>query len=228
MNRAFIQSGQWQVIEGAASMAPVHGKATLRGSAVAGLMTLALFAAPEFSLPEAMTTASPASAITAPEMVSHKAVDRVPSAPEITSSFTRRKAHPDVETAAAHETAKPFPGIEIVDGLTLRAGEMTVRIAGLASPDANRTCRRLDGLAVPCADRATSYLELLVKGRAVACDRAGVAEDGIEKGRCRIGETDIAEQLVRQGWARAEAKAEPRLVMAEAAARKQKLGIWRE
>jgi endonuclease YncB( thermonuclease family) len=228
MSRAFFQSGQWQIAKREAHEVPVHGKATLRGSALAGLMTLALFALPEFRLPEAVTTKQSAPMISAPELVSHKAVDRVPYAPEITSSFTRQRAQTESETATSSEAPKPFPGIEIVDGLTLRAGPMTVRIAGLASPEANRICRRLDGLAVSCVDRATSYLELLVKGRTVACDRAGVSDDGIEKGRCRIGETDIAEQMIRQGWARAEGQGEQRLVVAEAAARKQKLGIWRE
>ena len=105
---------------------------------------------------------------------------------------------------------------------------MTVRIAGLALPTADKTCRRLDGLSVACLSRAESYLELLVRSRAVACDRAGVADDGVALGRCRIGETDIAEQMVRQGWAEAADREAPALVMAEAQAKRQKLGIWRD
>jgi endonuclease YncB( thermonuclease family) len=105
---------------------------------------------------------------------------------------------------------------------------MLVRLSGMSLPRDGMTCKRLDGLAVPCLDRASSYLQLLVKGRAVACDRAGVATDGTDLGRCRVGETDIAEQMIRQGWASATEASEKRLVVAEAAARKQKLGIWRD
>ncbi len=233
MERAFIANGSWQnaIRRDAHALAcdpTVQRKATLRVSALAAIATLALTAGPDFRPDPALTEAPRRVAVAMPEIVTVKPADRVPSAGETTSAFQRRPrppvaAVPDVETPAV-----PSPGIEIVDAATLRAGSMTVRIAGLALPAAERTCRRLDGLAVPCVSRAESYLELLVRGRAVACDRAGVAEDGVPLGRCRIGETDIAEQMVRQGWAEAADRDQPALVMAEAQARRQKIGIWRD
>jgi endonuclease YncB( thermonuclease family) len=232
--RAFIENGQWRITAASACDAVVQRKATLRVSALAGIVTLALFAGPELrlALPEAHAPRAPV--VSLPEMVSFKPADRVPGneklySQEITSTAPARlPRNSAVDTASAIETPRAHPAIDVVDGATLRAGDMLVRLSGMALPQDTRTCKRLDGLAVPCLDRASSYLQLLVKGRAVACDRAGVATDGTDLGRCRIGDTDIAEQMIRQGWASAAEASEKRLVMAEAAARKQKLGIWRD
>jgi endonuclease YncB( thermonuclease family) len=227
MGRAFIENGQWRIAAEEACDAVVQRKATLRVSALASVLTIALFAGPEFNLaiPDAGRPRTPL--VSQPEFVNFKPADRVPGVAETTASFARR-ATPAAEKAAIVETPRPFASIEVIDAATLRAGEMTVRIAGIVLPAVEKACRRLDGLAVPCLDRAASYLELLVKGRAVACDRAGSDTEGRELGRCRIGDADVAEQLVRQGWASASEASDQRLVTAEAAARKQKLGIWRE
>jgi endonuclease YncB( thermonuclease family) len=230
MGRAFIANGRWQGPPETACDARAQQKATLRVSALAGVLTLALIAGPGLGsgLPEEERPSGPAVAM--PQMISAKAADRVPTLDERASAL-RRRPRPDAESAAeaaAPPAAEPRAPIEVIDAATLKAGSMVVRIAGIAPPAADRHCRRLDGLAVPCADRAESYLGLLVRGRAVACDRAGFAADGVERGRCRIGEADIAEQMVRQGWAEAADRDEPRLAVAEAQARKQKLGIWRD
>jgi endonuclease YncB( thermonuclease family) len=132
------------------------------------------------------------------------------------------------ETTAATRTQRVTEAVEALDAGMIRAGAETYRLAGIVTPETGTSCRRLDGLAVACADRALSYLQLLVKGRAVACERAPQRSDGPLEANCRIGDGDIAEQMVRQGWARAARNPEERFVLAEAAAKKQKLGIWRE
>jgi endonuclease YncB( thermonuclease family) len=231
---AFIENGQWRITAASACDAVVQRKATLRVSALAGIVTLALFAGPELrlALPEANAPRAPL--VSQPEMVSFKPVDRIPGSEklysqEITSTAPARLARSSAaEALSAVDTPRAHPAIDVVDGATLRAGDMVVRLSGIALPLADKTCKRLDGLAVPCLDRASSYLQLLVKGRAVACDRDGVGKDGTDMGRCRIGEADIAEQMIRQGWASAAEASDKRLVVAEAAARKQKLGIWRD
>ncbi len=238
MERAFVANGSWQKAirrEAPAVACDPAGqrKATLRVSALAALVTLGLTAGPDFRSDPALTETPRRVAVAMPEIVTAKPADRVPAAGETTSAFQRRPRSMPAEAPAgalpaAHAPDVPSHGIEIVDAATLRAGSMTVRIAGLALPASDRTCRRLDGLAVACVSRAESYLELLVRGRAVACDRAGIATDGVPLGRCRIGDTDVAEQMVRQGWAEAADRDQPALVMAEAQARRQKLGIWRD
>ncbi len=176
MERAFVANGSWQNAIGrnASALAcdpAVQRKATLRVSAFAAIVTLGLIASPDFRPDPALTEAPRRISVAMPEIVAVKPADRVPAAGEPTSAFQRRPRPAAVEATQAAAPAAPVPGIEIVDAVTLRAGEMTVRIAGLALPSADRTCRRLDGLAVACVSRAESYLELLVRGRAVACDR---------------------------------------------------------
>jgi endonuclease YncB( thermonuclease family) len=231
MVRTFIEKGIWQITVSNSFSADIQKMATLRVSALAGIITLGLMVGPELRETQVIRAPAPVITSTIPEMVSAKSNDRVPNFEDITSlAPARHKARPDSDVTALSTSSsdqKPYAGIEVVNATTLRSAGMTVRLAGIALPKAEQSCRRLDGLDVSCTDRAISYLQLLVKGRSVACDKAGIASDGVEKGRCRIGETDIAEQMVRQGWAKASDNPDGRLVVAEAAARKQKLGIWR-
>jgi endonuclease YncB( thermonuclease family) len=233
MRRAFVEQGKWRVSVAAACDAAQQKRATLRVSALAGVGVLGLMMVPDMKAPQRVPILAPIMVSTAPEIIPAKNMARVPQQDVVTQADVtgaaptrRRRSQPDSDGVAAPKPAV-HASIEVVDSMTLRAGDMVVRLAGLAAPEDKRICQRLDGLAVSCIDRAISYLQLLVKGRAVACARAGISQDGVEKGQCRIGESDIAEQMVRQGWAKAEAEPEERFLVAEAAARKQKLGIWR-
>jgi endonuclease YncB( thermonuclease family) len=219
MPRAFIQNGVWRARPAAAIDPAGQRQATLRVSAAAALATLA-FAALHGVLVS-----------TAPEIIVFKAEDRVPLA---ASPFRRRApltepadvASP--ETTATPRTMTTARAAEAIDAGMIRAGDATYRLAGIVLPENGRMCRRLDGLAVACVDRAHSYLQLLVKGRAISCERAPQLSDGPHEANCRIGDADVAEQMVRQGWARAGSQPEERFMVAEAAAKKQRLGIWRE
>jgi endonuclease YncB( thermonuclease family) len=234
MRRAFIENGKWHVAEKAVN-AVAQQKATLRVSALAGLLTLGLIAGPDIrlALPDVHRPQTPA--ISQPELVSLKSAERVPSFGDATATATatatsalRRRPRNEEQTEAPREVPKAHAQIAVVDAATLRADDMVVRVAGLTLPAPGTICKRLDGLAVSCADRAASYLQLLVKGRTVACDRLGKDADGTDLGRCRIGEADVAEQMIRQGWASAASTDDANLKRAEASARQQKLGIWRE
>jgi endonuclease YncB( thermonuclease family) len=204
--------------------------ATLRAGALAALLTLGLSLGPE-ALRSSGTTQAPV-AITMPEIVDRKSEERLAAAsPETTASFSplRRRAPlaEEPEAAPAVEAQARHAAIEVVDGVTLKAGDMLVRLFAISPPAAGSICKRIDGLSVGCRDRARSYMELLVKGRSIGCHHAGRSDDGVDLGRCTSGAVDIAEQMVRQGWASAAPDADRSLKVAEAAARKQKLGMWR-
>lgn len=235
MARAFIENGVWRIPPASRMDVQVQGRATVRVSVVAALATLAIAAMQDGG--GVSGPLSKPSVIAQPEVVIIKTEERVPSMASPVSPFRRRAAAPvavEATLAASTEitaTARAMPSareVEVVEAGMIRAGGETYRLAGIVLPGTDRTCRRLDGLAVGCLDRAQSYLQLLVKGRAVACERAPQRSDGPPDANCRVGDADLAEQLVRQGWARAGDQPEERFVMAEAAARKQKLGIWRD
>jgi endonuclease YncB( thermonuclease family) len=242
MPRAFIQNGVWRALPAAAIDPAAQRQATLRVSIAAAIATLAFAVLHDGGNAEVPRQPVKSAMISAPEIIIAKADDRVPAIPALPNPYRRRAplpesaelpaAAPDA-VAAPESTAstRPLPAVreaEVLEAGMIRAGDASYRLAGIVLPENGRMCRRLDGLAVPCMDRAQSYLQLLVKGRAIACERAPQLSDGPLEASCRFGDTDIAEQMVRQGWARAGEQPEERFVVAEAAARKQKLGIWRE
>jgi endonuclease YncB( thermonuclease family) len=239
-SRPFVQGGYWS--NPAACDARIQRKATLRVSMLAGLVTLGLMAVPEMRLSNIDKSVGPSILISVPEIMApkmpieiaktltEKGSERVPALEEVTSSAPARVRQEMSETLSTHLSPPKsiaLDHIEIIDAQTIRTGEMVVRLAGIESPKSEAMCKRLDGLLVSCQDRALSYLQLLVKGRMIACT-GKLENDGFREGRCRIGETDLAEQLVRQGWAKAGDLPEERIVMAETAAKQQKLGIWRQ
>lgn len=236
MPRAYIQNGIWRAQPIARCDAGSQRQATLRVSILAAVGTLALALGhggdqPGMKAPGAVL-------ISAPEIVVAKTDERVPAMAATGSPFRRRAplaAPQDAASAGFPETtaamrpaATPRQDAEAIDGGLIRVDGVAFQLAGIAQPEAGRMCRRLDGLAVACADRAHSYLQLLIKGRPVSCERAPEASGGTAEATCRVGEHDVAEQLVRQGWARAGDRPEERFLLAEASAKRQKLGMWRE
>jgi hypothetical protein len=85
IKRAFIENGQWRITAASACDAVVQRKATVRVSALAGFVTLALFAGPDLqlTLPEAHSPRAPM--VSQPEMVSFKPADRVPGSQKLHS-----------------------------------------------------------------------------------------------------------------------------------------------
>ena len=84
------------------------------------------------------------------------------------------------------------------DGDDLRFGDVRVRLWGIAAPEDRR------GLVQPGGPEARAALAALVAGRRVRCEL-----DGTTAGRgsrpvavCFVGGRDLAEALVRGGWAR--------------------------
>jgi endonuclease YncB( thermonuclease family) len=241
MARAFIQQGVWRMPP-ARDFDPVAQRsATLRVSIAAAVTTLIIVSVHDIrSTEETAGTPAPAVRISVPEIVREPATakidDRV-AAIEATPGVLRRRAL--VIDAEAQETAKPVETTATLqpaarnepasaEGGMIRAGDMLYGLGGITLPESTRQCRRLDGLSVNCLDRAQSYLQLLVKGRAVTCERLPQRTDGAAEATCKVGDSDIAEQLVRQGWARAADRPEERFLLAEAAAKRQKLGMWRD
>jgi endonuclease YncB( thermonuclease family) len=231
--RPFVHRGRWTA--NSICDARVQSSATLRVSMLAGLITFGLMAAPELRLSAIDKAVGPSITISVPEIAvafhdTSKGLQRVPSLEDITSSAPVRGKSMIVDDEPPFvltPKATPLDHVEIIDAATIRSGDKTLRLAGIETPKTGDTCKRLDGLAVSCQDRALSYLQLLVKGRKIACVSIPLTSDGAAEGHCRFGETDLAEQLVRQGWAKAGALPEERIVTAELAAKRQKLGIWR-
>ena len=94
-----------------------------------------------------------------------------------------------------------FAQIQALDGRTLAASSVRIRLAGLELPGAGDVCRTLDGRLEPCLARAATQLELITRFRKVSC-RYRIEAPGEASGSCRIGATDLAERMARTGFAK--------------------------
>jgi endonuclease YncB( thermonuclease family) len=95
-----------------------------------------------------------------------------------------------------------FAFVGIVDGRTLSAGDVTITLDGLDLPHPDQVCRTLDDRLEQCSARAATQLELLTRSRRIAC-RYRMTSSSTGVGSCRVGSRDLAERMVRTGYARA-------------------------
>ena len=103
-------------------------------------------------------------------------------------------------------------------------GEKLV-LYGIAVPKATAKC--LEGEAQwPCGATATLRLYDLLKDSRLSCEKLADSSE-TPLARCRNLQTDIAEQLVLEGWALAIGNNED-FVGEERQARLGKVGIWRD
>jgi endonuclease YncB( thermonuclease family) len=102
--------------------------------------------------------------------------------------------------AANEWREEEFAAVAVVDGRTLAAGALRIRLVGLDLPMPEQVCRTLDGRLEHCTARAATQLELLTRWRKVTCRyRLAGAEEAV--GHCRIGTSDLAERMVKSGYA---------------------------
>ncbi|WP_048709162.1 thermonuclease family protein [Microvirga massiliensis] len=97
-------------------------------------------------------------------------------------------------------TEEEFKQVTVIDGRTLAAGDLRIRLIGLDLPLPDQVCRTLDGRFEACASRAATQLELLTRWRQVTCHyRREPGGDAI--GRCRIGTQDLSDRMIKTGYA---------------------------
>lgn len=115
--------------------------------------------------------------------------------------------------------------VAVVDGATLRLDEIVVQLRGVAAPARGRNCPNGQAGGYDCGAAATLALADLVRGRRVACRLDGREHAGLVQGVCEAGGAELNRALVAAGWARADT---PALRDTEAAARAEKVGLWRD
>ncbi|MBK1623029.1 thermonuclease family protein [Afifella marina] len=123
------------------------------------------------------------------------------------------------EAAPTERTERLFRPVVIGLG-KIESGKHSVRLAGIEplAPDA-----RCGEPAWPCGMMGRSALRRLVRARAIDCTIPAGAEALPETTSCRLGDADLGEWLVSQGWAKA---ASSRYQDAEEAAKRYKRGQW--
>ena len=130
-------------------------------------------------------------------------------------------------TPAPPTEPKLYSRVTVRDGGTLQSGDAVIRLAGIAARDADATCKSANGKSWPCGAAAKSALTRLIRSRAVTCELPKQSAQKDVVARCSVAGADLSTWMVRQGWAEPKDTNEPKLAQAAAAAKQDKLGLWR-
>lgn len=110
----------------------------------------------------------------------------------------------------------------IADGDTIRIGERRIRFDGIDAPRPRAMCGETNVYRA-----STDALRSAIRSNEVRCSISDLPSDGQDVARCRVGETDLNEYMVANGWARdAPAHSGGAYADEEAAARQAQRGIW--
>ena len=116
----------------------------------------------------------------------------------------------------------------VIDGDSLRAGHLDIRLIGIDAPELRQACRDGDGREWPCGRAAREQLRALASRGDIACAAHGDDRTSRTLAVCSAGDiADLGEAMVRAGYAVDASGFTSRYAAAEAQARAQRRGIWR-
>ncbi len=107
------------------------------------------------------------------------------------------------------------------DGDTLTLGGRRIRLSGMDAPELTQSCRRGEEDWL-CGASARSHLAEMLRRGDIACSLIGTDKYSRTLARCRLGEEDVGERMVRDGLAVSYGDYE----QAEALARAEGKGLW--
>jgi endonuclease YncB( thermonuclease family) len=140
------------------------------------------------------------------------------------------RALPTLGVASLTGTSRPpVEGrANAVSGDTLRIKDRTLRLAGIDAPEHQQTCGgRGRERRWRCGAVARTALQELVRNKTVRCDLSGRDSGGLDLASCRIGNKDVAAELVSGGHVFARAGFFASYARLEEVARSAGLGVWR-
>ncbi len=115
----------------------------------------------------------------------------------------------------------------VIDADTLEVGGKQVELFGLDAPQMGQECE-LNGMRYDCGLIAAGRLAELAAGHIVRCEALGPGNYTHVIGACVAGGRDLAEELVRAGWALAYTRYSDKFLAAEEEASREKRGLWRQ
>jgi len=125
----------------------------------------------------------------------------------------------------AEQDAVSFKRARVDASGTIRADGHNLDLYGAVLIRRDRICASPEGARWTCGQRAFMATRALVEGQPLSCSFRQAA--GAPKAVCWVGDKDVTESLLTQGWAElAEGVTEESYVEAEASARRIKAGIW--
>lgn len=114
----------------------------------------------------------------------------------------------------------------VVDGDTLEINNQKIRIQGIDAPETAQICG-IEDKPVYCGKQASYELEALIGDQEIKCLHQGLDKYKRVIGECYLGDIEINEWMVKNGWALAYRKYSIKYVEAEAYAKGRGLGLWK-
>jgi endonuclease YncB( thermonuclease family) len=113
-----------------------------------------------------------------------------------------------------------------IDGDSLAAGDLRLRLHAIDAPELSQTCNR-DGRPYPCGEEARRAMARILGNGMLACEALDIDRYGRRIARCtNAAGQDIAAALVAQGWAIAYRRFGEDYVTQEDEARRHRRGLW--
>lgn len=115
---------------------------------------------------------------------------------------------------------------KVADGDSLTINGKRIRLFGIDAPELAQRCLDNNRKSYTCGKSARSALAMLVAGGDISCRERDIDKYERIVASCIKHNVDIAEQMVKQGWALAYRHYSEGYVPAEEEAQKNGNGIW--
>jgi endonuclease YncB( thermonuclease family) len=117
--------------------------------------------------------------------------------------------------------------VTVTDGDSLRRGSQRLRLYGIDAPELGQECLDEARRRYRCGEEARRLLAELIGERDVACELIEKDRYRRDVARCRVDGIELNREMVWRGWALAYDRHSTDYLVAEAAARSAKRGLWR-
>ena len=115
--------------------------------------------------------------------------------------------------------------VTVIDGDTIRLGDVKIRFSGIDAPEINQTCVASEG-KVACGKISRDLLIEKVTNNKISCTDEGKDFYGRVLGECFVNGESLSSYLVREGFAFAYRKYSSKYIEDEEYAKFNKLGMW--
>ena len=115
--------------------------------------------------------------------------------------------------------------VTVIDGDTIRLGDVKIRFSGIDAPEINQTCVASEG-KVACGKISRDLLIEKVTNNKISCTDEGKDFYGRVLGECFVNGESLSSYLVREGFAFAYRKYSNKYIEDEEYAKFNKHGMW--
>ena len=115
--------------------------------------------------------------------------------------------------------------VTVIDGDTIRLGDVKIRFSGIDAPEINQTCVASEG-KVACGKISRDLLIEKVTNNKISCTDEGKDFYGRVLGECFVNGESLSSYLVKEGFAFAYRKYSNKYIEDEEYAKFNKLGMW--